>query len=150
VLVADIVLSATVSRTLLGLPDLEIGHGDRYYLSPQFLGANLQWTRQQAASPFMDGQVTTQRTRQNVTETVGVEIKADTAADLQAYTAELIQAFVQDSFVLTVTADGATFAYRCEAADYQVASWSTPRMVSKQGQVLFQMQRQPVALVGGY
>lgn len=146
---ADINLSATVSRDLLGLWPLQIGSGGRYYLGPSFLGGNVQWNRQKASSPFVDGEVTTQRSRQNVTEAISVEIRAETHEQLQAYTAELLVAFLQDQYTLTVTVDGGSYAYRCEAADYQVATWTTPRLYAKQGQVVFSVPRRPVALIGG-
>lgn len=146
----DIALSVQLSRDALGLNPLEIAFGARYYLAPQFLGGAVQWNRQKISSPFVDGEITTQRSRQNVTENVGVEIRATNASDLQAYTVELIAAFLQDSYTMTVVADGATFIYQCETADYQAASWSTPRMVAFQGQLVFQVPRQPVALAGGY
>ena len=146
---ADIGLSVTVSRAPLGLAPLEIGGGDgRFYLAAQFLGGAVQWNRQKVSSPFVDGEVTTQRSRQNVSETIGVEIRADTHLHLQAYTRELLTAFTQDSFTLTINVEGAVYAYACEAADYQLVTWSTPRMVAKQGQVMFTVPRMPVPLAG--
>lgn len=145
---ADVALSVTVSRGLLGLTPLELGFG-RYYLAPQFLGGAVQWNRQKVSSPFVDGEVTTQRSRQNVSETIGVEIRANTAHELQLYTAELINAFLQDSYTLTVSVGDAVYAWRCETADYQLASWTTPRVVASQGQVVFTVPRQPLAILGG-
>lgn len=145
----DIALSVQLSRDALGLAPLEIADRNPYYLSPQFLGAQVTWNRQKASSPFVDGEVTTQRSRQNVTENIGVEIVASSMLELQAYTEELIEAFLQSRYTMTVITDGATFGYRCETADYQVL-WTTSRLVAKQGQVVFAVPRQPVALVGGY
>lgn len=145
----DLDLSVTVSRDKLGLAPLEIARGGRYYLATQFLGGSVQWTRQQVTSPFVDGQITTQRTRQNVTESVAVEVKADNHHDLQIYTGELLAAFLQSSYTMVITMAGAVYTYRCEAADYQVQSWSTPRAVAVQGQAVFTVQRRPVALAGG-
>lgn len=147
---SDIDLSVTVSRDALGLGPLEVAFGDRYYCAPKFLGGQVQWNRKKISSPFVDGEITTQRSRQNVTENIGVEVRAPTSADLQAFTEELIAAFLQDRFTLTVIADGVTWSYRCETADYQVLTWDTARMVARAGQVLFQVPRQPVALSGGY
>lgn len=144
----DVDLSVTISRELLGLDPLQISDVDSYYVAAQFLGGQVTWNRQKVSSPWLDGEVTTARNRQNVTEQIGVEIRADTNAELQAATAELIAAFCQDSFVLTVIADGGTYAYAGEAADYQVASWTTPRLVALAGQVVFSMPRQPVPLIG--
>lgn len=148
---SDIALSVLVSRTRLGLGPLQIASGGTYFLTPQFLGATVTWTRQQVGSPFADGQVTTSRVRQNVTETVGVEVRADTYAELDAAISAVIAAFTQDRFTMTIEVgdvDIATYQYRCEAADYQTLTWNTARLYSMAGQVLFQMPRQPVAVVG--
>ena len=141
-------MSVLVSRTLLGLPALQINDHLNYKVAPQFLGGNVQWNRTKVTSPFLDGEVTTQRTRQNVSEQIAVEIFAGSAAELQANTAALLAAFSQDSFVLTVTIAGTVYAYQCEAADAQTA-WTGPRMMAHQGQVVFGVPRQPLALTGG-
>jgi hypothetical protein len=146
--VADVTLLVTVSRESLALAPLLISRGGRYYLGPQFLGGQVQWNRTKVTSPWIDGEVTTQRTRQNVTEPISVEIKAPDQASLDAWTTELLEAFLQDSYTLTVTVDGQSRAYACEAADYQCASWTTPRMVAYQGQVVFAVPRQPILLAG--
>ena len=140
-------MSVLVSRTLLGLPALQINDHLNYKVAPQFLGGNVQWNRTKVTSPFLDGEVTTQRTRQNVSEQVAVEIYAGSAAQLQTNTAALIAAFNQDSFTLTVTLDGTVYAYQCEAADAQTM-WTGPRMMAHRGQVLFAVPRQPVPLIG--
>jgi hypothetical protein len=147
---ADVDLSVTISRTALGLSPLEIASGDDYYIGTQFLGAAVQWERQQTTSQWLDGAVTTSRHRSAVTEQIAVEVTADTLVAVQAAINTLIQAFVQNSFTMTVVAGGATRVYRCEAADYQDLSWTTPRLSGAQGQVLLQVPRQPVALSGGF
>lgn len=143
----DIALNATVSRTLLGLDPLDINDHDTYYLSPTFLGANVQWNRTQVTSPFMDGAVTTQRQRQMVTENITIEVLGGSAPGLKAAFDVLVSAFIQDSFTLTVGVGAATYRYACETSDYQLI-WSGPRFVANQGQVVLQMPRQPVALAG--
>lgn len=145
---ADIALSITVSRTLLGLPPLEIGYNEDYYVAAEFLGGQVTWQRTKITSPWVDGEVTTQRFRLNPTETIGVEIVAETQQQLDLGTEEVLAAFLQDNFVLTVTVDGGQYSYACEAADYTAAQWTTPRLTAKQGQILFSLPRQPVQLSG--
>lgn len=147
---SDIDISVTVSRDALGLPPLEIASAIDYYCTPQFLGAAVQWDRQQVSSRWLDGDVTTARRRKSVTEQIGVEVRGPNLKAVQTSINTLIDAFCQDSFTLTVTADGAVRAYACEAADYQDLSWTTPRLAGAAGQVLLQVPRQPVALKGGY
>lgn len=145
---ADLGLTATVTRTLLGLADLNINDHVNYYLSPQFLGGTTAWQRNQVTSPFIDGAVTTNRTLQMVTETLGIEVIGSSPTTLQTALAALIIAFNQDSFILNISIGSANYQYRCEASDFQVL-WTGPRMIAKQAQVLFQTPRQPVPLAGG-
>lgn len=146
----DVPLSVLISRTALVLPPLEIATTPDYYLSTQFLGAAVAWSRQQVESQWLDGAVTTSRHRQMVTDQVAVEVKGTSLADVQSKINVLIQAFTQDSFTMTVVAADATRVYLCEAADYQDLSWTTPRLSAAQGQVMLSVPRQPVALSGGF
>jgi hypothetical protein len=140
-------MPVTVTRTALGLSVLNINDFTSYYCATDFLGGQVTWNRNQIGSPYVDGQVTTHRTRGNVVEKVGVEILAGSTADLKAKTDAIISAFIQDYFVLTATIDGQQWSYACEAADYQQA-FTGPRMFARQGQVLFDVPRRPVPLVG--
>jgi len=116
-------LSITLSRTLLGLPDLEINDHENYYVS-ELGDQSVTWRRQQASSPWVDGTVTTQRTKENVTRSISVEV----LGSLWPYTIEnakaLIDAVSQDSFILTihfapmVTPVEDAVSYLCEASDY--------------------------------
>src|SRR3954471_7485848 len=141
-------MSVTVTRTLLGLPDLELNDFVRYSIGAQFLGGNVSWNKQQVGSIFVDGQTTTARSMQNVTEQVAVEVYAEDIDELRANTTEVDQAFFQDSFVMTVTVDGVVYAqYMCEAADRQL-TWTGPRLIEHQNAIVYSMPRQPLPLAG--
>lgn len=146
---ADVALSVQLSRAALGLPPLEIAASPTYYVSTQFLGAAVQWSRNQVGSPWVDGQVTTTRTRQMVSEQIAVEVKGADLAAVKAAVDELVSAFIQDSFTLTVLAENGSWEYQCEAADYQVVLWTTPRLAAAQAQMLFTVPRQPYSLLAG-
>lgn len=139
-----------MSRDALGLPPLEIATSPDYYLGTQFLGATVTWERQQISSQWLDGAVTTARHRGIVTEQIAVEVTGPDLGAVQTSIKTLIEAFIQDSFIMTVVAGNTTRRYRCETADYQDLSWTTPRLAGAQGQVLLQVPRQPVALSGGF
>lgn len=141
-------MDVSVTRSLLGLSDLHINDHVNYALAPAFLGATVQWNRNQVSSPFLDGAVTVTRTRQMVTETIAVEVFGANQSTVQLHASQLIDAFLQDNFVLSVVIEGATQSYQCETADYQVA-WTGPRWIQNQLQVSFSVPRQPVALSGG-
>lgn len=146
----DVDLSVTISRDALGLEPLEIATDPVYYLSTQFLGAQVTWTRQQIQSQWLDGSVTTARHRGMVTEQVAVEVRGHDLPAVQTSINILIDAFSQDTYTMTVVAGYASRVYRCESADYQDLSWTTPRMAGAQGQVMFSVPRQPLPLSGGH
>lgn len=144
----DLRLSVQVSRELFGLAPLELNDHWHYYIAADKLfGGQVQWTRQVATGPYTDGGVTVNRTRQVVSEPLGVEVTGDDPLGLQTFILQAIYALMQDSFTVTINADGAVYAYQCEAADYQIA-WSGPRLMAKQAQLLFTVPTQPSALVG--
>lgn len=142
----DVSLFVTVTRDLLGLSPLEIASSPDYYIGTQFLGAQVQWERQQVSSNWLDGAVTVSRHRGAVTEQIAVEILGGSLNSVRIKMITLINAFVQDNFRMTVVAGDSTRIYQCEAADYQDASWNTPRMSGAQGQILFSVPRQPLLL----
>lgn len=144
---ADIALVATVSRASLGLPALAINDHLSYALAPGFLGASVVWKRNQASSAYLDGDVTVNRTRSNVVEPVVVEVMGVNQVALQNAVNDLIGAFIQDSFELSVTIGGVQHTYYCESADYQM-TWVGHRFIAKQLQVSFQVPRRPVPKIG--
>lgn len=144
----DIGLSVAVTRSLLGLADLDINDHESFYVAPNTLGAQLTYNRQQVGAPWCDGQVTVNRSKQNVSEPVVVEVLGDDNSEVFANMAALIAAFSQDSFTLKITVDGVVNNYRCEAADYQIGAWVTGRLAAEQAQVTFTVLRQPVAAAG--
>ena len=145
----DLGMSVAISRTLLGLAPLQINDHLSYYIAPQFLGAAVSWNRQQVTGPFHDGAVTTYRSRQMVSEQIGVEVLGESPAQLNQNVAALLAAFSQDSFTMTVAIGLQQHEYACEASDYQL-TWSGPRLVAQQLQVLFTVPRQPVTIQGAY
>lgn len=143
----DLTLSCTISRTLLSLSALELNDHVKFYIGAESQPGQVTWQREQVTSQFVEGDFTVSRRRGNVMETVTLEVLGDNQAQLQTNLAELIAAFKQDSFTLTTTFNGTSYAWACEAADYQVL-WSGPRMVANQIQVQFQVPRKPIPTIG--
>lgn len=144
---ADLAMSVTISRAALALPPLQLNDHDAYYIGTQLLGGQVQYNRNSVTSPFVDGAVTTYRTRQVLNEQITVEVLGENAYDCRVHLDDLITAVSQDSFTLTVIIAGVTYAYACEAADFQLA-WSGPRVMANQYQVQLTLPRQPVPLTG--
>lgn len=136
-------MSVLVSRTLLGLADLEINDFDAYSVASQFLGGTETLNRTKISSPWLVGDSTTQYGMPSVTENIAVEIYGTDHADLKAKEDILKTTFRQSRFTMTVSFDGTVdYIYLCEAADVQ-RIWTGPRMVANQGQVIFGVPRQP-------
>lgn len=145
----DLSLSVSVTRTLLGLADLEVNDHVHSYVTPTFLGADRGWNRVAVTSPWLDGDVTVNRTRQKVTESLQLEVLGESLAEMDANALAILDAFDQSDFTITVTVGGQAHTYECEAADRSVL-WTGPRMISSQLQITFQVPRQPVPLAGAY
>ena len=145
----DVAMSVTITRSSLGLLDLDINDHLNYIVAgPEFLGGQMSWERNQVSSPFVDGDFTVNRRRQNVTENVVIEIMAGSGLELQVNTRVLTQAFSQDEFYMKVEINKATSIYRCEAADYKLVT-SGPRFVANQIQCVFSVPRRPIPTAEG-
>lgn len=144
---SDLGMSVLVTRVALGLPDLELNDFVSYYVGAEFLGGQETFQRSQVGSPFLDGQVTTYRQMQNINETMQFEVLADDQDELRANVAALKDAFRQDSYTLNVTVGTQSYQFAFEAGDSQV-SWSGPRFIANQLQVIITAQRKPLVLTG--
>lgn len=147
---SDLGMTVVLSRDLLGLGDLDVNDHSNYYISSQsFLSAQMQWTRQQATSVWLDGAVTVTRQKQMVQEPVTFEVLGDDITDLQANVKALYDCLMQDSFTMGIAIGSAVWEYQCEAADFSV-SWNGPRLIANQVQVTASIPRQPDPISGGY
>lgn len=144
----DLSLVVTLSRTLLGLPELDLNDHLHYYVSASALGAQQTYNRNQATSPFLDGAVTTYRTRAVVQQPLGIEVLGVDSADVAVNVRALLDAVGQDSFVLSVAVNGSAHAWACEAADFQV-DWSPARLSACQSLVSLSIPMQPEPLIAG-
>jgi len=159
---ADLALSVLVNRDLLNLAALQCNDGNVYRASASpFMGEQLQWTRNQITSVYIDGAVTVNRQRQIVNEQMAFEVSgrnpanltaAPTQALFQTNMATLIAAFSQDNFQVDIIVgtggDATHYTYQAEAADVQV-TWTLPRFLARQGLITFTVPRQPVPIAGG-
>lgn len=148
---SDLTLAGSVTRTSLAMADLNLNDFVNYYLSSQLMGGEERWTRNIDSSAYMDGELTLNRHRGNVTERVGVEVLGTSQAVLDANIATLKQAFYQDSFQMTLTINSSTHTYQCEAADLDTTMvWNNGRQVSRIVLCVFSVPRRPIPLVGSY
>jgi hypothetical protein len=146
-----------VSRAQLGLGDLNCNDGYNYRMSGGDLyQGQVTWERQTAKSPYVEGEFTTNRRRNNVQEVLTFDVYPGTSAGISGMTAyalqaniqQIVQAFTQDSFTIETYAARSTtweqdWIWNCEAADYSV-KMTNSRMVAQLGQVSFNVIRNPV------
>lgn len=145
----DISLAVTLSRTLLSLPALNLNDYTNYYFAGQNTPGAVSWVRNQVSSPYVDDDFTVSRRRGKVMESLLVEVLGSTQTALRDNLAALVNAVVQDTFILTVSFAGVSYAWACESADYQVI-WSGPRMVARQVQMALTIPRSPVPSAGAF
>lgn len=144
----DLSVAASVTRALLGLPDLDLNDHSSSYLGAAFLGSQQTWTRTEVTSPFVDGAATTYRTRAVVQQPLALEVLGADAAELQVNLRALLDAFSQDHYVLNFSLGASAFAYACEAADYQI-DWTPARLAANQKLLSLSIPMQPGSLLAG-
>lgn len=142
----DITLGLTITRTLLALGDLNLNDHTNFIAAPSTPGS-VEWDRVQVSAPNVDDDITVHRRLKKITEEVPIEVKGSSDASLQTNLAALLAALKQASFTLTTTFNGTSYAWACEAADYQV-EWSGPRVVAKQFIVRARIPRSPHPVTG--
>jgi hypothetical protein len=140
---------ATITRTELGLPVLNINDHINYQLADQILGGTQSWNKQMVKSPYVDGEVMVNRSRGQVQEQFQVQVRGGSQSEMQQNIATLIEAFSQFAYQLTIEMEDATYTYQCDTADYTV-DWTNVRMMAKQALVKFQFTRSPKLINGGW
>lgn len=139
-------LSVTLSRDLLGDTALEINDHVNYYVAE--MGDNqTSWRRQTTSSPWIDGTVTTQRSKENITRSMSIEVLGTNWADTLNNAGNLIAAVSQDNFTLTIDMYSTAVSYICEASDY---SWtqSKERWHSNRGILTVSLIHKPNPISG--
>lgn len=149
------VMVAVVSRPQLGLADLNINDHVNFILSSSSIfSGTVSWRRNQAQSPFVEGQVLVSAVRDLVQDQIAIEVMAGKTGSvsaghsgLQANLKTLIDAFSQYNYNLSVQWDTIPYTYACQPADYTI-DWTGGRAQAQQLQVKFNIFRSPVAVQG--
>lgn len=145
----DLSVVAKVTRTYLDLEDLDINTGYYRIAGPDIMSGQVTWQRQQVSAPWVDGEVTVARRRGNVMEPLTVYVTGSDQSTLNTNIQDLIWAFTQDRYTLSITIGAQQHDWDCEAADYSVRV-STPYMKSLYVPVTFQIMRKPLPLLGAF
>lgn len=148
---ADLNVVARVSRTLLGLGDLDVNDHSSYVLGgPAAFQGQVSWQRTTTSAPWVDGEVTWERRRSNSIEPLTIYAKGSSLSDLDTKIATLTAAFFQDRFTFQMIVGGANHAWDCECADVSQVLYDTSHVASKYVAVTFSVPRKPVPLAGGF
>ena len=94
----SIPVTAYVTRELLALDNLYINDHLTYALTTTLMGGQSAWDRNEASSPWVDGEFTVSRKKRNVTEQIVIDVYGSDQVELQDNIKTLIQAFTQDNF----------------------------------------------------
>lgn len=146
----SLILAASVSRPELGLPDLNLNDHSKFYVSGAdgaIFGSTVQWRRQTAQSPFVEGQFTVNAVRDVVEDKFAVEVLGTDQVSLQLNLQELVDAFSQSYFNVTMQLDNAVYTYACEPSDYTI-DWTRARWHNHQALITFALRRSPVPING--
>lgn len=145
----DITLLGYVTRTALSLPDLDINDHVNFVLGVPLLGGAGKYDRNMVGSAYMDGTVTVNRKMPNITETITVEVRGGTWAEVMANVLTVKQAFTQGDYQLHITINGNYHAWQCEAADWSY-DLQQGRIASLMPKFTFEVPRRPIPVAGQF
>lgn len=145
----DITLAALITRTSLGLGDLDINDHLNYACGVPLLGGEKRYRRNQATSAYQRGAVEISATLDDVIETVTVEVMGTSQSNLMANVTTLRDAFAQGSYQLKLTINGVQHTWACKRADEQYEI-STGRLAARQLKWVFSVPRLPDAVAGAF
>jgi len=145
----DFTLAASVTRTSLALPDLDLNDHINYAISVPVLGGEGRWTRNLDSSAYMDGEIEINARLSNITETIGLEVTGANYAAVMANFGAALAAFKQASYTMTMTIAGHTHTWRCQRADWAYEI-NTGRVAANQIKLVLSVPRSPLAIAGEF
>jgi len=117
--------SVIVSRTSLGLENLQLSQFGRYYLPDgTFGGGETAQRRVTSESPQVKGRYPSSLIEGGRTGNISVHVVSD-LANLQEYVKEVIDAMTQFRFMLEWQFDGLSGIWQCEKCDWALGESGT-------------------------
>lgn len=148
---ADLSVTAKVSRTLQGSSDLNINDGTNYVLAgPTIFQGQVNWQRNATGAPWVDGEVTWERHRSNSVEPLTVYVKGSSMDDLETKIGDLHAAFFQDRYTLQIVVNNVQHAWDCECADVTQVQYDTTHVKAMYVAVTYSIPRKPIPLAGTF
>jgi hypothetical protein len=145
----DFTLAASITRTSLGLGDLDLNDHVNFAISVPFLGGTGRYVRNLDSSAYMDGEIEINAHLPNITETVGLEVFGANYAAVMTNAGLALAAFKQAQYTLTVVIAGHTHTWRCQRADWSYEI-NTGRVSANQVKFQFDVPRSPLAVAGEF
>ncbi len=145
---ADIALTAKITRTLLSLGDLNINNHTTYAIGPTIFGGGRNWVRKSTDSDYVHGEPTISKRLANTTDMLQVYVKGSTMSALDTALGTLNDALAQHRYVLQLYMNGSDHQWDCEAADIVSATSDTAHVYGKIVMVTYQIPHYPIPLVG--
>lgn len=150
---ADLTLDASVTRTELSLSALDLVQDGIYDLVDGTGPGSSSWRREAATSPYMHGDAQVSAVLDVMRAPLVMRVYGSTHSQLDSRIADLLNAFSQFEYTLTLVIGGVTHQWLCNQADYAVGDGGAidkfPMMVRQQI-VHFEIPRQPIPLAGAY
>lgn len=148
-----------ITLAITGTLSLNINDGTNYLVDWDSNGTSLfdpgtvSWRREMVTSPYVHGAFEAGAVKDIVQASVELNIFAATQTALQTAETNLINAFSQSTYTLTLGVDGTNYAWTCLRADYHVR-FDALRTFNDSGRKWsrgsFAFPRQPVGTSGPY
>lgn len=109
-----------------------------------------QFSRVWATSAYVGGAVPVFVVPGIVQATLKMYVYDATQADIETDMDALVAALTQASYTLSITVDGATYAWTCYCADYQPAPFPIVAVLGLQWPITFDIPRSPYPVSGPF
>ena len=119
----SITVRAWVSRSRLGLPDLDLSTGGHDVVS--LTSGGVTWRRTVVQGKYQRGRALVQAQQDTVTDVLVVRVSGASGTQLENRCAVLRQAFSQFAYTLTTEIDGVARTIDCEPADMAIVGDDT-------------------------
>lgn len=145
---AELTLTALVTRTELSLAALDIDDGTNFILGKGLDAGTVSWRKEVVTSPFYAGRVPVHEVKDSVEMTLVVYILGATHATLMTNLQTLLNAFTEQStYEVQLTIEGQSYHWTCERADYQVG-FATETLNARYIPVSLSFHRHPEPAAG--
>lgn len=149
---ANLTLSVLVARAELSLSDLQLSDPSNGYEVFGVGPGALSWRRESVRSPYINGETLVGAVKDVMSASLGVRIRASSAATLDSRLDTVLDAFGQFTYNVTVVIDGVSRTWKCEPADYSVSEgeggFNKFNLMNKYHEVSFSIPRQPIPVSG--